>query len=69
MDLSARLAPYTQGGTQKHILALARVYFAEVEGVVEGGLEEGVVEAAKELVEFCCTPEEGDAVWAAFCEG
>lgn len=53
------------GGTHKHLVGLTRLAFSE--GLVqEAEIEDEVVEYARKLLEEEITPEEGEALRAAF---
>lgn len=54
------------GGNQKYLLALARLNFSEEDSVLEAGIDPDVATCALELLELSVTPEEGDAIHAAF---
>jgi hypothetical protein len=54
------------GGTQKYLICLARLNFAEEDLVLESGLGVDVSECAHEMLEAAVTPEEGEGIWAAF---
>ncbi|MCJ1338272.1 hypothetical protein MMC09_003558 [Bachmanniomyces sp. S44760] len=53
------------GGQHKHLIALSRLAFSE--GIFfESGIEDDVVEIAHRMLEESVTPEEGEALLAAF---
>lgn len=54
------------GGNQKYLLSLARLNFSEDDLVLEAGIDADVATCALELLELFVTPEEGDAIHAAF---
>jgi hypothetical protein len=54
------------GGNQKYLVCLARLNFSEGGLVLDADLEPEVAECAHELLELAVTPEEGDAIHAAF---
>ncbi|KAM0306541.1 hypothetical protein ACHAPM_001112 [Fusarium culmorum] len=56
----------THGGSQRYLLALGRLTFAEEDLVMEAGIDEETVEAAHELLELAITPDEGEVVSGAF---
>ncbi|KYK61814.1 DNA repair protein Rad26 [Drechmeria coniospora] len=64
-DISRKLS-MAHGGSQRYLLALGRLTFAEEDLVIEAGIEGEVVEAAHELLEMAVTPDEGQAVSEAF---
>ncbi|KAI9762046.1 MAG: Telomerase protein component 1 [Chaenotheca gracillima] len=64
INLQAKLAVIS-GGAHKYLVSLTRLAFSE--GLVlEAGIDDEVVEHAHELLEEWVTPEEGEALWAAF---
>lgn len=64
-DVSQKLS-MAHGGSQRYLLALGRLTFAEEDLVIEAGIDGEVVEAAHELLEMAVTPDEGQAVSEAF---
>ncbi|KAG6030469.1 hypothetical protein E4U40_007865 [Claviceps sp. LM458 group G5] len=56
----------SHGGSQRYLLSLGRLAFAEEDLVFEAGIEGEVVEAAHELLELAVTPDEGETISAAF---
>lgn len=64
-NLSTKLAA-SHGGSQRHLLALARLNFAEEDLVLEAGIDAEIVELAHELLEPAVTPDEGEEVGEAF---
>lgn len=54
------------GGSQRYLLALGRLTFAEEDLVIEAPIDGDVVEAAHELLELAVTPDEGETVSEAF---
>ncbi|KAG5980287.1 hypothetical protein E4U55_004193 [Claviceps digitariae] len=56
----------SHGGSQRYLLSLGRLAFAEEDLVIEAGIEGEVVEAAHELLELAVTPDEGETISAAF---
>lgn len=64
-DISQKLSVY-QGGSQRYLLALGRLTFAEEDLVMEAGIDGDTVEAAHELLEMIVTPDEGEVVSEAF---
>ena len=64
-DISQKLST-SHGGSQRYLLALGRLAFAEEDLVFEAGIEGEVVEAAHELLEMAVTPDEGETVSEAF---
>ena len=67
-DISHKLS-LTHAGSQRYLLALGRLTFAEEGLVIEAGIDSDVVEAAHELLEMAVTPDEGQAISEAFGEG
>ncbi|KAH8809166.1 DNA repair protein-like protein Rad26 [Xylogone sp. PMI_703] len=65
IDLQKKLAA-VRGGSQKYLLALTRLNFSEEDLVLESEIEPDVPGLALELLEMVVTPEEGDAIQAAF---
>lgn len=65
VDVSQKLS-MSHGGSQRYLLALGRLAFAEEDLVIEAGIEGEVVEAAHELLELAVTPDEGETVSEAF---
>ena len=66
-DLAAKLMQARGGIGKKHLVAMTRLAFAD-EGtwLRDVGLAEDVVEAAREILETCLTPEEAEQLWAMF---
>ena len=64
-EISAKLS-VTFGGSQRYLIALGRLTFAEEDLVMERGIKSDVVEMAHELLEMVVTPEEGTMVSEAF---
>ena len=56
------------GGSQRYLIALGRLTFAEEDLVMEAGIDGETVEAAHELLELAVTPDEGEIVSGAFGE-
>ncbi|KAL2683015.1 hypothetical protein Neosp_007477 [[Neocosmospora] mangrovei] len=56
------------GGSQRYLLALGRLTFAEEDLVLEAGIDAETAEAAHELLELAVTPDEGEVVSEAFGE-
>lgn len=54
------------GGNQKYLICLARLNFSEDDLVLDSEIEPEIAECAHELLELAVTPEEGDAIHAAF---
>lgn len=67
-DIGPKLST-AHGGSQRYLLALGRLTFAEEDLAFEAGIDGEVVEAAHELLEMAVTPDEGQAVSEAFGEG
>jgi hypothetical protein len=57
------------GGSQRYLLALVRLTFAEEDLVMESDIDNEFVEAAHELLEMAVTPDEGEIISAAFGNG
>ena len=67
IDLREKLAVIA-GGTHKHLVGLTRLAFSE--GLVfEAGIEDEVVGYARKMLEDAVTPEEAEALVAAFTIG
>ncbi|KAG6013129.1 hypothetical protein E4U43_007479 [Claviceps pusilla] len=64
-DVAQKLS-LSHGGSQRYLLSLGRLAFAEEDLVIEAGIEGEVVEAAHELLELAVTPDEGETISAAF---
>ncbi|KAK5996860.1 hypothetical protein PT974_02205 [Cladobotryum mycophilum] len=64
-DITRKLS-LSHGGSQRYIIALGRLAFAEEDLVMEAGIEGEIVEAAHELLEMAVTPDEGETVSEAF---
>ncbi|KPM38285.1 hypothetical protein AK830_g8269 [Neonectria ditissima] len=64
-DIGQKLS-MTYGGSQRYLLALGRLTFAEEDLVMESGIDEDTIEAAHELLEMNVTPDEGEVVSGAF---
>lgn len=58
-----------RGGSQKYLIALARLNFAEDDLVLEADIDPEVAECAHEMLELAVTPEEGEAIHKAFSGG
>lgn len=56
----------SHGGSQRYLLALGRLTFAEEDLVIEAGIDSEVAEAAHELLELAVTPDEGEIISEAF---
>jgi len=65
VDIQKKLSSI-HGGSQKYLVTLARLNFAEDDLVLESGIEPDVAGWALELLELAVTPEEGDAIHSAF---
>lgn len=65
VNLPTKLAA-SHGGSQRFILPLARLSFADDDLVFEAGVDASTIELARELLELSVTPDEGDAVNMAF---
>lgn len=64
-DLSRKLSVF-HGGSQRQLLALGRLTFAEEDLIMEAGIDSEIVEAAHELLELAVSPDEGEVVSEAF---
>lgn len=64
-DVGAKLA-VSHGGSQRYLISLGRLTFAEEDLVMEAGIESEVAEMAHELLEMAVTPDEGEAVSEVF---
>lgn len=54
------------GGSQKHLLALSRLSFSDDNLVLESGIGADVAQCAMDMLDMSITPEEGEALEAAF---
>ncbi|KAI9172541.1 hypothetical protein HJFPF1_02046 [Paramyrothecium foliicola] len=68
VEISQKLS-VSHGGSQRYLLALVRLTFAEEDLIMESGIDNEFVEAAHELLEMAVTPDEGEIVSAAFGSG
>lgn len=64
-DVAHKLS-MSHGGSQRYLIALGRLTFAEEDLVIEAGIDGDVVEAAHELLELAVTPDEGEIISEAF---
>ncbi|OAQ96523.1 hypothetical protein LLEC1_06852 [Akanthomyces lecanii] len=64
-DMSRKLSIF-HGGSQRQLLALGRLTFAEEDLIMEAGIDSEIVEAAHELLELAVSPDEGEVVSEAF---
>ncbi|KAG6003398.1 hypothetical protein E4U21_002073 [Claviceps maximensis] len=64
-DVAQKLS-MSHGGSQRYLLSLGRLAFAEEDLIIEAGIEGEVVDAAHELLELAVTPDEGETISAAF---
>ncbi|EJT78465.1 hypothetical protein GGTG_03565 [Gaeumannomyces tritici R3-111a-1] len=64
-NVAAKLAAW-QGGSQRYLLTLARINFAEEDLVLEAGIDSETAELANELLELAVTPDEGEGVRNVF---
>lgn len=64
-NVAAKLAA-SHGGSQRYLLALARINFAEEDLVLEAGVDSETAELANELLELAVTPDEGEGVRNVF---
>lgn len=64
-DITRKLS-LSHGGSQRYLIALGRLTFAEEDLIIEAGIDGEVVEAAHELLEMAVTPDEGETVSEAF---
>ncbi|TIC99425.1 hypothetical protein CH35J_004910 [Colletotrichum higginsianum] len=56
----------SHGGSQRYILSLSRLNFAEEDLVYEAAVDADTVDRAHELLELAVTPDEGDSIAASF---
>ncbi|KAL2876640.1 hypothetical protein SGCOL_008219 [Colletotrichum sp. CLE4] len=56
----------SHGGSQRYILSLSRLNFAEEDLVYEGAIDADTVDRAHELLEIAVTPDEGDSIAVSF---
>lgn len=54
------------GGAQRYMVALARLNFADEDGVLEAGVGVETMQLAHELLEIASTPDEGESMTRAF---
>ncbi|KAJ4289339.1 hypothetical protein N0V88_007090 [Collariella sp. IMI 366227] len=64
-NMAAKLAA-SHGGSQRYLLTLARLNFAEEDLVLEAGIGAETVELAHELLELAVTPDEGEEISEMF---
>ncbi|KAG9258817.1 DNA repair protein Rad26 [Emericellopsis atlantica] len=64
-DIAQKLG-VAYGCSQRYLIALGRLTFAEEDLVMEAGIEGWVVEMAHELLEMAVTPDEGETVSQVF---
>lgn len=65
VDMTRQLAT-SAGGSQRYLLTLARLSFAEEELVLEAGIDVETAERAHALLEMAVTPDEGEEMGALF---
>ncbi|KAK0670123.1 hypothetical protein QBC41DRAFT_248533 [Cercophora samala] len=65
VQMGAKLSA-SHGGSQRYLLMLARLCFAEEELVLEAGIDPATAELARELIELSVTPVEGEEMSKAF---
>ena len=65
LGLTAELMAAPGGLSQKYVVAITRLAFAE-EWMQELGLEDDVIEAARDILENSITPDEAEALWSLF---
>lgn len=65
VDMQKKLEA-VRGGNHKYLLCLSRLSYIEDDLVLEAAIDRDVVELAVELLERKVTPEEGEAIFAAF---
>ncbi|KAK2030589.1 DNA repair protein Rad26 [Colletotrichum zoysiae] len=56
----------SHGGSQRYILSLSRLNFAEEDLVYEAAIDADTVDRAHELLELAVTPDEGDGIAVSF---
>ncbi|KAK1963837.1 DNA repair protein Rad26 [Colletotrichum sublineola] len=56
----------SHGGSQRYILSLSRLNFAEEDLVYETAIDADTVDRAHELLELAVTPDEGDSIAVSF---
>ncbi|KLU82173.1 hypothetical protein MAPG_01249 [Magnaporthiopsis poae ATCC 64411] len=64
-NVAAKLAA-SHGASQRYLLTLARINFAEEDLVLEAGIDSETAELANELLELAVTPDEGEGVRNVF---
>jgi hypothetical protein len=65
VDIGQKLS-MAYGGSQRYLIALGRLAFAEEDLIIEAGIDGEVVEAAHDLLEMAVTPDEGENISEAF---
>lgn len=65
VETSQKLSVYF-ASSHRHTIALARLTFAEEDGVIEAGIDSEVVELAHEMLELAVTPDDGPNIEDAF---
>jgi hypothetical protein len=65
VDMTKQLAT-SSGGSQRYLLTLARLSFAEEDLVLEAGIDAETVERAHALLEMAVTPDEGEEMGDLF---
>lgn len=65
VETSQKLSVYF-AASHRHTIALARLTFAEEDGVIEAGIDSEVVELAHEMLELAVTPDDGANIEDAF---
>ncbi|KAL2129459.1 hypothetical protein VTI74DRAFT_7780 [Chaetomium olivicolor] len=64
-NMATKLAA-SHGGSQRYLLTLARLNFAEEDLVLEAGIDAETMELAHELLELAVTPDEGEEISEMF---
>ena len=64
-NLAGKLAA-SYGGSQRHLISLARLNFAEEDLIFEAGIDAETIELAHDLIELAVTPDEGREVVEVF---
>lgn len=64
-DMRAKLST-SHGASQKYLLTLSRLNFAEEDLVLEAGIDPGTCDRANDLLDLAITPDEADGVRSVF---
>ncbi|CAN8102015.1 unnamed protein product [Discula destructiva] len=64
-DMRAKLST-SHGASQKYLLTLSRLNFAEEDLVLEAGIDQGTCDRANDLLDMAITPDEAEGVRSVF---